>query len=145
MSSLHVITSRCLDIKDHMSKTCVLLQHGNISRAPAMQWGQTRGSAKATSEAAGVGSVWCRCGFGNTLSFLPTKTGFPSVFVQQLMRWRSWISPVTGRLLHCVSPGCISRFPSPLSSKGSSWRLLHRMLFPPCYSDQKQCSDIRSS
>lgn len=48
-------------------------------------------------------------GFRDILSFLPTETSFPSVPVQQLVSWRNWIPPVTGRFLTAwvldASPG----------------------------------------
>lgn len=58
-------------------------------------------SAKPTSEAAGVVSVWCRWRFRDTLSFLPTKMSFPS-FPPLFSNW--W----AGEIGFCQWPGGFS-------------------------------------
>lgn len=133
ISPLRVIFSRCPYIKNICPQPISLCRMVTCTDPQPHIGDRPGGSLKPTSEAAGSGAgcVACRWGFGATSSRLPAVTSFTSAAVQQLADWRIWNPPEAWRFPYHASPWCISRgFASQLRSKGNSWQLLPRMLFP---------------
>lgn len=118
-------------MKGNMSETCLPLQHGNTYSTPAMHSGQAQGLSKPPLKQqeqalCGVGGVQRHPVILAHRDKLSLCTCSATGELEKLDSTSDW------EVCHCMSPGCISRrFPSPLCSKGSSWRLLHWMLFSP--------------